>query len=188
MTSYYEDKAGVDSYIEMAEGYDGRALIGELHSYLPDGASVLELGMGPGKDLDILSEHYVVTGSDYSAEFLARYRQQHPNADLLKLDAATLDTDRTFDCIYSNKVLQHLSRDQLRQSLTQQAELLNVGGLICHSFWRGDEEMEHGGLVNVYYTKAQLRKLIDSLYEILVLHSYTEMDTDDSLLLIARKR
>ncbi len=46
----------------MAAGYDGRELIAALTNYLPAGAEVLELGMGPGVDLDLLSQTYQVTG------------------------------------------------------------------------------------------------------------------------------
>ena len=51
---YYDDPKNTQQYIEMAEGYDGRELIEALSRHLPAGATVLELGMGPGKDLDIL--------------------------------------------------------------------------------------------------------------------------------------
>ncbi len=96
----------------MADGYDGAELIALLRRYLPEGSSVLELGMGPGKDLDLFRQSYRVTGSDISRVFLDRYRKDHPEADLLLLDATSMDTDRTFDCIYSNKVLHHLSRPE----------------------------------------------------------------------------
>ena len=95
----------VEDYIKMAEGYDGRHLITQLRKYLPDNATVLELGMGPGTDLMLLSEHYKVTGSDFSNAFLDRFCKKHPNADLLQLDAITMQIDRKFDFIYSNKVL-----------------------------------------------------------------------------------
>ena len=52
--SYYNDKKNVEEYIRMAEGYDGRAFVDLLKGMLPKGASVLELGMGPGKDLLLL--------------------------------------------------------------------------------------------------------------------------------------
>lgn len=55
----------------MAKGYNGRELIAVLNKYLPAGAMVLELGMGPGKDLNLLAQRYTVTGSDTSREFLA---------------------------------------------------------------------------------------------------------------------
>jgi hypothetical protein len=71
---YYHTAESVDKYIEMAEGYDGRALVEVLRKHLQPGATVLELGMGPGKDLDLLSESFQATGSDVSPLFLDRYR------------------------------------------------------------------------------------------------------------------
>ena len=68
--AYFDDKKNVLDYIKMSEGYDGRDLVQVLRRYLPEGSSLLELGMGPGKDLDLLRPHYRVTGSDNSQVFL----------------------------------------------------------------------------------------------------------------------
>ena len=64
--SYYHDQENAEGYVKMAEGYDGHELIERLKLHLPAGSTVLELGMGPGSDLEILAEDYTVTGSDYS--------------------------------------------------------------------------------------------------------------------------
>ena len=53
--SYFDDEQNVREYIEMAEGFDGRELVEKLGAYLPKGSTVLELGMGPGVDLELLS-------------------------------------------------------------------------------------------------------------------------------------
>ncbi len=53
---YFKNKKNVDEYIKMADGYDGRDIIEKLKKYLPVGSTILELGMGPGKDLDILKQ------------------------------------------------------------------------------------------------------------------------------------
>jgi len=53
-----------------------RGSISALTKFLPAGATVLELGMGPGVDFDLLSQHYQVTGSDNSQVFLDRYREK----------------------------------------------------------------------------------------------------------------
>ena len=74
---YYDREENVQEYIQMADGYDGKALIDRLWRFLPDGSTVLEIGMGPGKDLDILREKYVVTGSDSSDVFL-EFIQENP--------------------------------------------------------------------------------------------------------------
>ena len=74
---FYDEEETAKQYISMADGYDGQILIDVLRKHVPDGSAVLELGMGPGVDLDILDEHYKVTGSDNSQYFLDRYQKNH---------------------------------------------------------------------------------------------------------------
>lgn len=185
---YYDNEKNVKSYLEMAEGYDGAELIKILREYLPVGATVLELGMGPGKDLDILAQDYAVTGSDNSQIFLDLYRKKNPQADLLSLDAVAIKTNRQFDCIYSNKVLHHLNQTELKESLQRQKDVLCSGGLAFHSFWCGDHTEEHHGLRFTYYTEVSLTNLIDSAWEILLMERYAEMDVDDSIYVLLRKK
>lgn len=185
--TYYNDPQNVEQYIKMAEGYDGKALVDVLRNHLPDGATVLELGIGPGKDFQLLSEHYQVIGSDYSAVFVERFQKQYPEADVILLDAVTMDFDRTVDCIYSNKVLYHLTKDNLRQSFQKQAAVLNPGGVLFHSFWYGDEEDSLHGLRFVYYTEDTLKALIGDEYSVVEMQRYTEMETDDSFYVILKK-
>jgi trans-aconitate methyltransferase len=182
--SYFDDRKNVDDYVRLAEGYDGRELIDVLAEHLPTGSTVLELGMGPGVDLELLAERYAATGSDSSAAFVDRYREQHPKADLLQLDAAALETDRRFDAIYSNKVLIHLEESDLRLSFRRQRELLNDGGLALHSFWLGDGVDEHEGLVTVYYTEEQILDIIGDAFHVVATARYAEMDEGDSFYLL----
>ena len=70
---YYHTPESVAQYIALAKDVNGQALIDELRTVLPHGAQVLELGSGPGTDWEILSQHYQVTGSDLSEEFLKRW-------------------------------------------------------------------------------------------------------------------
>jgi len=86
--------------------------------------------------------------------------EAHPDADLMELDAVTVDTGRTFDGIYSNKVLHHLTKSQLEESMRQQARVLNSFGLLLHSFWYGDQVEEFHGLRFVYHTEASLSEAI----------------------------
>jgi len=184
---YYDDPKNVEQYVQMADGYDGQSLIKILQEHLPQGASVLELGMGPGTDLILLSEHYQATGSDHSLAFVERFKKLHPNLDAVQLDAAAMNTDKTFDAIYSNKVLHLLSTEQLKTSFQQQARVLNSGGIALHSFWYGDHEEEYHEMRSVYYTEASLRASIGSEYEIKDIQRYDEMDKDDSLSLVLKR-
>jgi cyclopropane fatty-acyl-phospholipid synthase-like methyltransferase len=182
---FYDDEETARQYISMAEGYDGRELIEILSSHLPQKSSVLEIGMGPGVDLKILKQHFQVTGSDNSQFFLDRYRNSNPDADLLFLDAVELDTKRTFDCIYSNKVLHHLTNDELATSLGRQKAILADNGLVMHSFWRGEGTEEHFGLKFVNHTESSLRSIFGDVFNIVDIVTYKEMEEDDSLYVLA---
>jgi SAM-dependent methyltransferase len=185
---YYDDEKNVEQYIKMAEGYDGAFLIEALRRHVAAGSAVLELGMGPGKDLLLLGQHFKATGSDSSSVFVERFRTRHANADVIQLDAVTMDIDRQFDAIYSNKVLYHLTREQLQQSLERQQRVLKPGGFALHSFWYGDNDEEMHGLHFAYYNEAQLRAIAELHYEVVQIERYTEMDADDSLYILLRKR
>ena len=185
---FFDTEKGVEQYIKMAEGYDGAELIKILQEYLPENSTVLELGIGPGKDMDILKKSYVVTGSDNSQIFLDKYKEKHQGADLLLLDAVTIQTDRKFDCIYSNKVLHHLTKENLVKSLQRQKELLNPNGIAFHSFWKGSKTEEMEGLLFTYYEINDLKKMAESDFEILVLEIYTEMEKDDSIYAVLRNK
>ncbi|NND86075.1 MAG: class I SAM-dependent methyltransferase [Nitrosopumilus sp.] len=184
---FFDTEEGVEQYLKMAEGYDGKELIKILQKYLPENSTVLELGIGPGKDMDILTKLYEVTGSDNSQIFLDKYKKNHQDADLLLLDAVTIHTDRKFDCIYSNKVLHHLTREDLTKSLQRQKELLNPNGIAFHSFWKGSKTESMEGLLFTYYEIKDLKKVAES-FEILAIETYTEMEKEDSIYVVLRKR
>ena len=124
--AYYHAEESVREYLQMADGYDGRELIDVLNKLPASDSTVLELGMGPGKAFEILSESFRITGSGSSELFLRRYRNIQRGADLVLLDAVTMDIDRTFDCICSNKVLMHVTTEELAESLRRQASVLNT--------------------------------------------------------------
>lgn len=185
---FYDSPENVERYVTMAAGYDGRALIEEMRRYLTPGSDVLELGMGPGVDLDILGKWFNATGSDVSDLFLQRYLSTHPGASVLNIDASTLETDLRFDGIFSNKVLHHLDPERQAESFRRQATVLNPGGYAFHSFWYGDQVEDFDGLLFYQHTEKSLRKLVDVHFKIVELRRYTEMDTDDSLFAILQLR
>jgi SAM-dependent methyltransferase len=184
---FYDSPERVEQYVEMAKGYDGRELIEEMHRYLAAGSRVLEIGMGPGVDLDLLRTYFDATGSDASEVFIQRFLATHPDASVLKLDAVTLDTDRRFDAIFSNKVLHHLKPTDQEASLQRQAAILNPGGYAFHSFWYGNEVEEIEGLLFHQHTENSLQSLVEPYFEVVELRRYTEMEPDDSLFAILRR-
>ena len=183
---FYNSENGVSQYLELADGFDGRELIAEFRKHIEPGSTVLELGMGPGKDLEILSENFTVTGSDSSPTFLERYAGIDPDADLLNLDATSIETDRNFDAIYTNKVLMHLSDEDLAVSINRQSEVLLDDGIVMHSFWHGDSIEEIAGMTFHYRDEEFLRRVFVDRFSIVEIQRYTEMEDDDYIYVIAR--
>ncbi len=186
--SFYHDKKNVEEYIKRVEGYNDREIIAEMEIFLINNAKILELGMGPGTDYTVLSQKFKVTGSDYSEIFIERFREMNPDADLMVLNAINIDTDRTFDGIYSNKVLIHLTRCELINSIERQVQILEPNGIVCHSFWYGDKEEDQDGLKSIFYTEDILQELFNIHYKIIKIEKYQEIEPEDSIYIIAQKK
>lgn len=188
MGEYYKTKESVKEYIELAKDVNGAELIDKLKQVLPANSSLLEIGSGPGTDWEILNDSYNVTGSDNSAEFLKHLIAKYPNGEFLNLDAISIETNKTFDGIYSNKVLHHLNDNELKESIKRQSEILNINGVICHSFWKGKDFEIFKGLYVNYHDEEKLTDCFKEYFEILSVTSYQEFEEGDSILLIGKKK
>lgn len=184
--NYYNDPNNVKDYIKMCEGYDGSNIYDALAEQLPSNSTLLELGSGAGLDIEYLKSNYAVTGSDLSDEFLKVCKKKYPDIPFLKIDALNLDLKSKFNCIYSNKVLHHLTEDELKLSLKQQAESLYENGLIAHSFWLGEENMIMNELLFTYYREENLLDIISNSFTVLTTLKYEEFKPNDSMFVIAR--
>lgn len=185
---YYKTKESVEEYIKLAKDVNGKQLIDKLAAILPPKSLLLEIGSGPGTDWKILNDLYQVIGSDNSDEFLDHLKSQNPEGEFLNLDAATLNTAKKIDGIYSNKVMHHLKEAELIQSIKRQFEILNEGGIICHSFWKGEGDEVFKGLFVNYHTPASLQEKFGKHFEIILIEDYKEFEENDSILLIGKRR
>ena len=188
MGKYYHTKDSVEEYIRLATGFDGKQIISRLKEFLPSGSDLLEIGSGPGKDWEILKDFYKVLGSDFSQEFLKHLRATYPGGEFVELDAATLGTNRTFDGIYSNKVLHHLEDEDLEASVKRQFQILKPGGFVCHTFWKGEDSEIYNDLFVNNHTDAGIRTLFEELFDPLLIRFYKEFEKGDSILYIGKKK
>ena len=188
MGKYYQTKESVDEYIKMAQGHDGKKIINRLKDFLPAGSHLLEIGSGPGTDWKLLRKHYQVTGSDHSREFLHHLTKSFPEGEFHELDAASLLIDRTFDGIYSNKVLHHLEDGALEESVKRQFEILNPGGIICHTFWHGQNSEVFNEMFVNYHSDEGISLLFGACFDPLLIKFYKEFDPRDSFLYIGKKK
>lgn len=188
--NFYFKKDNVKNYQSMMENYDNKEVLGMIKKRLPVQSSLLELGSGTGADLVQLAKDYQVIGSDFSPLFVEAFKTKHPEIEMIHLDARTLKITETFDCIYSNKVLYHLSKNDFKKSISKQAELLNEEGIIFMTLWYGEyreERMPEEELIFSYYTEVDIEHIIPESLEIKVMERYTEEAEDDSLVVILKK-
>jgi len=188
MGRYYHTKKSVKEYINMAQGHDGKQIIARLKEHLPAGSRVLEIGSGPGTDWKLLQKDYQVIGSDNSKEFLKLLRANFPKGEFLELDAASLNTKGLFNGIYSNKVLHHLEDEALINSVRRQYEILKPGGIVCHTFWHGQDSEIYNDLFVNYHTDDGIAMLFGEYFDHKLFHYYKEFEKADSFLYIGKKR
>jgi len=184
---YFDDRKNVQDYIEMTKGYAGEQTLSATQRHVAKGSRILELGMGPGHDLEVLKKDYSVIGSDASQIFLDIYFENHPGAQLHHLDAVTIDIPERFDCIYSNKVLHQLGDRDLSKSFQRQHQTLNSGGLAIHSFWLGKGEDSHEGMRYWLRDEGEIRRLIAGLFSIIEVKTYEEFEPKDSFCITLKR-
>ncbi len=186
--SFFTKRENVDLYSSMMQGYDNSFLMKEIKKVLPKSSSLLELGMGTGIDLLSLSEEYEVIGSDYSQLFVDDFHKIS-EIEAVVLDAVSVNINNKFDCIYSNKVLQHLSKKDFVISLKNQAKRLKNNGILFFTLWNGEyrEEFEFDGELRfVYYNRKIIEKLLPDELKIERILTYSEFEDDDSIIIILR--
>lgn len=186
--SFYEKLENVNVYIEMCKDYSPVEIVEKVHKYLEVNSTILELGTGPGKDLDLLKEDYNITGSDKYIEFINVYKENNPESEILLLDAVTLETENKYDCIYSNKVLMHLTKEDLDKSIKNQHRTLNKGGIVFHTFWKGDTAEHKYDMLTQYYLEEELISKFSKLFDLIHVEAYKEFEEDDSILIVMKKK
>lgn len=179
--AFYSDPLKVDEYEKICIDYDGTKLYKVLERHLAKNATLLELGCGPGNDIEYFQNQYNVTGSDLSEEFLARCRKRFTDIPFQKLDAVSIETDKKYDCIFSNKVLHHLNRKNLERSLKRQQQLIKPNGIFARTFWLGNKEFTMEGLLFIFHDREALLNVVSNYFTLLETYDYKEFEEGDSL-------
>ena len=130
----------VDAYSVDAVGYVLKyqnhrlELPHRFSSILKRNSTVLDLGCGPGRDLDIFAaDGHFATGLDLNADFVEMASRRHNvlHADMRAL--TQLFPVSTFDGIWAQASLVHLSSDDARRVLADCFQLLKPNGVFYTS-------------------------------------------------------
>ncbi len=171
------------SYIDMLEGYDNSFVITNFKAHIDRNCKVLELGMGPALDYDSLKDEYDITVSDTSDAFISLFNKKY-DAIALNICVKDIEIDEKFDCIFTNKVLQVLNDDEMKESFINQYNALNDNGMIFHCIWIGEG---YDDCPSNYTSIDKLEKILMGLFTIDKIIAYSEIKQDDSIILVAKK-
>ena len=164
VTTYYDRTAA-----EYAARWGDLRLERALRSFvrrLSGPRRVLDLGCGPGRDLDYLGAMGCrVIGLDLSTGMLAQARRRLPTAPLLCADLRRLPlADACLDGVWASASLLHLPRAEMPAALGGIARCLRPAGVLYLSLksgqgeaWVGDDELR---LLFTYYQPAQVESLL----------------------------
>lgn len=110
-------------------------LLNDFIERLPANAKVLDAGCGAGIPISqMLNEHFVVTGVDFSEAQIELAKKNVPNAAFLCEDMTKLNfPEHTFDGITSYYAIIHIPREEHQPLLANFHRMLKPGGfsLLC---------------------------------------------------------
>ena len=87
---------------------------------------------------------------------------------------------------FSNKVLHHLTLENLRNSLKRQQQVIARNGLFAHTFWLGDKEFTMEDMLFVFHNREKLINLVSEYFTILETYDYKEFEEGDSIFIVAK--
>lgn len=129
----------IDTYNDTAEEYaasragtEDLAELQKLRSFLVPRAKVLDVGCAAGRDTRIMKDMGLdVTGSDLAEKLLAIACRENPDISFVLADMRALPfDDQTFDAVWANAVLHHVSKQEMPGVLREFWRLLKPGGTV----------------------------------------------------------
>jgi 2-polyprenyl-3-methyl-5-hydroxy-6-metoxy-1,4-benzoquinol methylase len=139
-------------------------LVGLVAELADAGASVLEVGSGPGVDADRLEAlGFTVRRTDAARAFVELQRADGHRIDLL--DVRTDDLGGPYDVVFAHAVLLHIDRAELPAVLARLRTAVRPGGLLALTLKEGDGEAWSSHKVELprHFTYWRLDPLRDAL-------------------------
>lgn len=155
---YYERYA--IPYYEQTIDLDLSEIMQAFVELLPEGAEVLDLGCGSGRDTKALEEHgFYVTPMDGSAK-MCELAEIYTDKEVLHLTFEEMDFQEVFDGIWSCASLVHVPGEEIGIIMDKVMDSLKPGGILYFSVYEGDRDGIYGGRYFHDYTEESLKRLL----------------------------
>jgi ubiquinone/menaquinone biosynthesis C-methylase UbiE len=160
-------------------------LLDDFIERLSENANVLDAGCGAGIPISLrLSEHFRVTGVDFSEAQIELAKKNVPNAKFLCEDMTKLDLpDASFDGIASYYAIIHIPREEHRALLANFYRMLRSGGfaLLCLGAEHLIDDVDDNYLgARMYWSHYDSKTYLDMINEIGFLIVWSKIVADES--------
>ena len=173
----------IDYYNKHAEEFTASTFKVEMESlyapflrYLPEQASILDLGCGSGRDsFAFKNKGYQVEAIDYSAE-LVKKAKELTGIEVRQQSFYELNESEKYDGIWACASLLHCDRDFLPEVMGRIFKALKPNGVCYMSFKYGNTDREKDRRSFTDLDEAQARELVDQLEGVKVLQQWKTVD------------
>lgn len=155
---------------------------------LPSNARILEIGSGFGRDADYMeSKGFAVARTDAAQSFVGYMNQNGKNTELLNV--ITDEIEGSFDMIFANAVLLHLTPEELNATLGKIRLALRREGILTFTMKRGSGSEWSEAKIGAprFFQYWEQKPLIQILEESGFIISWSSAKTDEKWLHIIAK-
>ena len=173
-SNYYNQHA--QAFFENTYQVEMESLYGPFLRYLPEQASILDLGCGSGRDiLAFKKKGYQVEAIDYSAELVKKAREL-TNIEVRQQSFYDLAENNKYDGIWACASLLHCERDRLTEVLGLIFKALKLNGVCYMSFKYGNTDREIEGRSFTDLNEQQVHDLLKQIDQALLLQQWITVD------------
>lgn len=189
-SNYYNQHA--QAFFENTYQVEMESLYAPFLRYLPEQASILDLGCGSGRDiLAFKKKGYQVEAIDYSAELVKKAREL-TNIEVRQQSFYDLAENNKYDGIWACASLLHCERYRLTEVLGLIVKALKPNGVCYMSFKYGDTDREKEGRSFTDLNEQQAYDLLKQIDQALLLQQWITVDkrpdsTEEWLNILIRK-
>ncbi len=171
---YYNTQAA--SFAQSTLDVEFSALQDEFVSYLKEGASILDVGAGSGRDsAAFLKQGFKVTAIDGSAE-LAKLASKVLGQEVIVSTFQDYEPDQIFDGIWACASLLHLSREDIVKVMQKLAKALAADGVFYVSFKYGTFSGERNGRFFTDLTEDTFAEILKEVSELKIKRQFITED------------